>query len=263
MMPMGRAWEAVTIARDALKGQSRPAYFPASNRILIAIQFWQGDRDAAMKLARFLADLEPRHTSWADILLISRFDCMAADEETVRHVSRKFNVFTAVSPVIQTGWPKGCNGLWSATMQWVRKNIEAKTTPDYKAVFTCEADGGPCIRNWIEEMSTKWDEANRLRPTYVAGPMVEAVHIHKHINGNCLVSCEPHFLKWVVTVAGNLPEDGGWDYVLFDYFEKWGCVNLHRMRSYYNSKTFTPDQYAQMREEKLIWVHGIDRKSVV
>ncbi len=58
------------------------------SKILIALQFWKGDRDMAMKLARLMADLEPKHSDDADVLFISRFDTMQ-DVDAVKYVSRK------------------------------------------------------------------------------------------------------------------------------------------------------------------------------
>jgi hypothetical protein len=64
------------------------------------------------------------------------------------------------------------------------------------------------------------------------------------------------FLRWLVNISSALPNPGGWDYVLAGQFQKWGWANIHRIRSYYNSKTFSDAQYRKMLEEELIWVHG-------
>lgn len=248
----GRAWDAVLMERASVAGQNRKGYAPGSNRLLIALTYWEGDRKAAEKLATFLADLEPEHTDRADFLLAHRFDCPAPNAQLVQHLSRKFNVFVHKSDRCAVGWPQGCNGTWASTMRWVKKGIESKVCPAYKAVFCCEADGGPCVRNWIEEMSLEWDNAEAQRPTYQAGPLVTIPA--QHINGNCLLSCDPKFLKWVANFEGNLT--GGWDFVLAHQFRRWGWANIERMRSYYNTPMFSAAQYLQMRKERLIWVHG-------
>ena len=71
-------------------GQDQPT------KILLALQFWKGDKDQAMRVARLIADLEPRHTDFADFLFVSRFDC-EQDLATVEYVSQKFNVHTYVN----------------------------------------------------------------------------------------------------------------------------------------------------------------------
>jgi hypothetical protein len=84
----------------------------------------------------------------------------------------------------------------------------------------------------------------------------------QHINGNCLLSGNLVFLRWLVGIARDLPGQGGWDYVLPRYFRQWGWANIDKIRSYYNSQTFSQEQYNRMREEELIWVHG-DKSSIL
>ena len=67
-----------------------------NNRILLALQFWEGDKKPAMEVARLIADLESKHSDIADILFVSRFDCQQ-DPKTVEYVSRKFNCYTHVN----------------------------------------------------------------------------------------------------------------------------------------------------------------------
>jgi hypothetical protein len=86
--------------------------------------------------------------------------------------------------------------------------------------------------------------------------MVSSPEVHLHINGNCLISCEKKFLNWVTRRIGEIPIWGGWDYMLAGEFEKRGWANIPGMRSYYNSASFSEEQFTKMREEDLIWVHG-------
>lgn len=117
-----------------------------ANKILIALQFWDGDRALAMELADFLADLEPVKQQQADFMFAPRFDCRA-DASVVSRVSRKFNVYAQVSRRRGVGWPNGCNELWFSVMEWVQSMSLAKKIPSYKAIFTCEADGAPIPRD--------------------------------------------------------------------------------------------------------------------
>jgi len=229
-----------------------------SSKILLALQFWQGDNDAAIRLAHFLASLEEQHSEIADFLLVQRFDTEATgeDQKVLTALSRKFNLYTYRSRRKGTGWPNGCNDLWRATMEWTCTMIEARRVPKYKAIFTFEADGGPICRNWVERLSQAWDEANKNGPVVQAGPMVEGPGINLHINGNCLLSCDPVFLNWITRRIGEIPVWGGWDYLFAGEFKKRGWANVPGMRSYYASPHFSFEQYRKMREENLIWVHG-------
>jgi hypothetical protein len=234
-----------------------------SNKILLALQFWDGDRAAAMKLAQFLADLEPRHSDLADFILVRRFDMKEPKEyaTVVPALSRKFNFFSYKSPRRGVGWPDGCNSLWFSTMEWVYTMIEARRVPKYKAIFTFEADGCPVLRDWVAQLSETWDALNKFNPVYVAGALVK--NPAAHINGNAVMNCDMRFLTWIVRRVGGVPVGSGWDFILRDRFKEWGWADIHRMRSYYNSATFTPEQYAQMVDEKLIWVHGVKDDSMI
>jgi hypothetical protein len=225
------------------------------------LAYWEGDRDAAGRLARFLADLEPRHSSDADFLLVNRFDC-APVPGLVEDVSRKFNTFSVQSPIIRTGWPDGCNGLAMTGFDWVRSNFESERIPRYKAIFNCESDGGPICADWVARLSAAWDLVNKTRPVYMAGPLIPGNP--DHINANALISGDLTFLKWL-TLGGpaHTITGGGWDYLLAREFKRMGWANISEMRSYYNSPHFTEEQYAQMRKENLIWVHGIKDNSLI
>jgi hypothetical protein len=222
------------------------------NRILIALQYWNGDRDRALELARFLADLEPERSKLADFLFVPRFDS-SLDETTVHKVARKFNVYTAKSRRQGTGWPDGCNELWFSAMEWVQSMMAARKIPAYKAIFTCEADGAPIQRNWIEWMSLEWDRVNKPKPVVIAGALVEP---GPHINGNALISGEPGFLTWIARRVGGVHPGCGWDFCLRGDFERLGWANIPCMRSLYNTPTFSSEQYTKMIENNWVWVHG-------
>lgn len=221
-------------------------------KIVIALQFWEGDRDQAMRLINFLADLEPKHNELADFLLVYRPDCRPPGAEA-QYLSRKFNTFVYRSPKSETGWPQGCNALAEATCEWVSCMIEANRVPKYKCVFLCEADGGPVSRDWVAKMSQAWDTANARQSVVIAGPLVYAPA--EHINGNCMVTCDPKFMKWF-TRGPRQHTAGGWDYVMWPVFKQKGAANIIGMRSYYNTPHFSLEEYEQMRREDLIWVHG-------
>lgn len=231
-----------------------------SKKFLIILQVWQGDRDQGMRLAKFLADLEPQKSELADFLFIYRFDCKSVDE-SLPILSRKFNTFIYRSPSRATGWPLGCTGLWESAMEWVYFMSSDKKIPRYKAVFCCESDGGPCRSDWISAMSKEWDRVNEKLRVVVAGPLVQDPA--EHINGNCMISGELGFLKWLTRGPARTYPPGGWDFVLRKEFKRLGWADIPQMRSYYNSKTFTVAQYTKMREENLIWVHGCKDDSLM
>ena len=229
------------------------------NRLLIALQFWEGDKARAMELAKFLADLEPGRSEMADFLFVSRFDCKV-DEAVTRYVSRKFNVYTRVSRRRGVGWPDGCNELWFSVMEWVESMIRTRKVPHYKAIFTCEADGCPIQRNWIEWMSLEWDRVNRPKPVAIAGALVEP---GPHINGNALISGNSDFLNWIARRVSGVRPGVGWDYCLAPDFRRIGWADIPGIKSIYNTPTFSAEQYAEMVKNNWIWVHGVKDLSLI
>ncbi len=229
-------------------------------KILIALQFWSGDREHAKALAQFIADVEDKHNELADILLVNRFDCPYFPEKLVTELARKFNVFQYRTRSRLTGWPAGCNGLWTSTMEWVRSMCYAGKAPMYKCVFTCEADGAPLCKDWILRLHSAWDRANSVSPVTIAGPMVGSdspdAPIATHINGNCLVSTRRDDLDWILRTVPTVHPMAGWDYAMRHEFRTRGWYNLLEIQSLYNSQTFSPEEYNYMVAKQWVWVHG-------
>ena len=229
------------------------------NKLLIALQFWEGDKAQAMELARFLADLEPQHTDLADFLFMARFDCVP-DDATVRHVSRKFNVHSVVSRRRSFGWPAGCNDLWFSVMEWAQSLIPAKKIPHYKAIFTCEADGAPIQRDWLARLSLEWERVNQKKPVVMAGALLE---FGPHINGNALMSGDLKFLTWIGRRVGCCPANSGWDYCLAPEFKKRGWADIPGIKSIYAQPTFSREQYADFIKNEWTWIHGCKDNALI
>lgn len=232
-----------------------------SDKILLALQFWGGDKIQAMKLARLIADLEPGMSSRADFLFISRFDC-SHDVPTVEHVSRKFKVFTHVNRTRrEVGWPAGCNGLWFGTMDHVYALGESKRMPPYKAVLTFEADGFPMRPDWIPRLHDAWDEANRRKPIVALGAMQTSPGLH--INGNALFSGDKKFLFKIARQISGCAPHKGWDYVLAPEFRKLGWADCPKMRSWWNYPTMSVKDFEAIIAQDVVFFHGCKDDSVL
>lgn len=229
-----------------------------ANKILVALQYWEGDRAQAAKLVNFLADLEKAHNDKADFLLVNRFDCKPLKEISI--LSRKFNTFTYQSPRGATGWPYGCNSLAAATITWAFRMCESGKAPLYKAIFTCEADGCPIFEDWVSRMDKAWAVANSPKPVCIAGPLVP--HPAEHINGNCLINGSMENLQWMSRQL-HAVKAGGWDYVLAREFKFRGWADIPTMKSYYHTRDYTVEQYHKMMADELIWVHGVKDESLI
>lgn len=227
------------------------------SKILLALQYWSGDRDKAMQLARLIADLEPRFSTTADFMFMSRFDC-AHDPETVAYVGRKFNVHTHVNRGRRgVGWPHGCNELWFGTMDHVYDLNVNKRMPTYKAILTFESDGYPLRPDWIPRLIEAWDSAK----VKVLGAMQTSPG--KHVNGNAMFSGDTNFLHEIGRKIGGCSPHGGWDYVLAPKFQKMGWKDCPLMRSWWTCPSMDRQTFDSLVEQGVVFFHGVKDDSVL
>lgn len=231
-----------------------------SEKFLIALQFYPGDKENAMRLARLITDFQKVHSTEADFLFAARFDTIA-DPKTVEYVSRKFNVYSMVSRRKGTGWPFGTTELVCSALEWAYSNIRAARCPRYKAVFTCEGDGVPLVSDWISSFSAAWD--GFPKGTKVAGDIDERPNCPRHINGNAFFSTDPYFLNWMVSKALPLtPPQAPWDIYLAKAFETRGWSRMPGLRNYWQTPTMNYAWYAQELAQSVKWIHGVKDSSL-
>lgn len=231
---------------------------PPSNKILLALQFWDGDRSQAFRLAKLLSDMEPEHCKLADFLLVARFDCKHSDQ-VIKDVSRKFNTFSYISKGRGTGWPAGCNDLFFGTMGWFYHKKLAGQIPNYKAIFTFEADGVPMQKDWVKKLSESWDTVNQKSPVCMAGAWLDNGPDGigtGHINGNAIMSGDFTFLKWLITHASNINVRVGWDWILAPQFKARGWADIPQIRSVWRTE-LTEEMFLGGMREGRIWHHGV------
>src|SRR5689334_11271215 len=107
-----------------------------SKKGIIAVQYWQGDRAKAMRLARLIADIEPERRDDIDFVFIARADC-DHDAKGVEYASRKFNIRKLKCTARATGHPWGCWVLWFTLLDWFYNSGAFK---QYEWIFPFEAD---------------------------------------------------------------------------------------------------------------------------
>lgn len=239
-------------------------------KILIAIPFWELDKEQAMDAARLIADLENRHSDKADLLLMSRFDCPLADKGTLDHVSRKFNTYSQVCRRRGTGWGHGSNELFFGVMDWVYANNAAKRLQEYKAILWFEADACPTVPNWILDLHDAWDKSQlSKKPVKILGPLLgQPQHPRmpkgiSHINAGALYSGDRAFLKWIARDIGGCSPQGGFDWILAPQFMKAGWADCPAMKSWWRSKGMTDEILSSLIHQGVSFLHGIKDNSML
>lgn len=227
---------------------------PTSNKILVVLPFYPGDKAQHVSLAHFIADLEKQHSEVADILFLARFDA-DPDPDTVKHVSRKFNVHIYKCKRRETGWPHGCNGLFAGAVEFFCNMDKAKKIPHYKALLIVEADCVPLSRTWLSELSQMWDQVNRDRPVYIAGAYIPNMGARDHINGGCsFVSGSIDFLNWLSYKLGRL--HAGWDWELAPQFQVRGWANLPAIWSHWRCADKNEEETLGLIKAGVLLFHG-------
>jgi len=231
------------------------------SKLLIAIQYWEGDKAQAMRVAQLMADLEPRHNSDVDFLFSARFDC-AHDMKAVEKVSAKFKVWTYVNKHRRgVGWPSGCNDLWFGTLDHIYDFGSAKFMPTYDAILTCEADSSPLGPHWHRTLMNSWRTVNETKIVKVHGAMVR--YPAPHINGNALFSGDLGFLHRISRQIGGCSPIHGWDFILCPQFKQAGWANCPHIRSEWQCKTMAPEQIDGYIDAGVSFLHGVKDDSVL
>lgn len=218
-----------------------------------------------MRLARFLADTQSTGVSeLADVLFIHRPDSRPADAATIGHVSKKFKVWTCVSDRQETGWPAGCNGLFTGAINFVYQRMSANKIPRYKAIFVCEADAIPLSADWLSFLHREWDRVSK-KGAEIAGALIpRGVHGHTHINGGCtLLSADLKFLNWLTMRCGGslMRNSGGWDWVLAPEFQRRGWADIPGIKSWWKTPTISAEAIEAARNAGTVFLHGVKDNS--
>jgi hypothetical protein len=241
-------------------GGYRAARRPAANRILLVLPFWNGDKAQHIALARFIADLEPAHSEQVDILFLARFDA-APDDETIKYVSRKFNVHVYKCNRREVGWPHGCNGLFSGAIEFFHRMTRGGKIPAYKAMLIVEADCVPLSRTWLSQLMAEWDRVSRekyvcIAGAYIPNPNPADPRSRDHINGGCcFLSGDSDFMSWLFTRMGRV--NAGWDWILAPQFKTRGWADIPAIWSHWRTDDKNEAQTRELMKHGVLLFHGV------
>ncbi len=215
-------------------------------KFLLCLQFWEGDKAKAMRLARFIADLELGFRTDVEFVFVTRFDC-EHDHDTIRYVNKKFRVNWISSHTRWTGWPGGPNGMARDTLEWLEANRAGSGS-----ALLFEPDCVPVSTYWIDTLIREWDRA-RFAEKIVMGAWRPSGGADGHINGNCVIL--PSAIKHMAVAA--IGPDLAWDCAIAPYVKnKW--LKTDRIRNCFESKNAAPKDlfWAPVGEDSPVLVHG-------
>jgi hypothetical protein len=198
------------------------------HKIILALQFWEGDKATAMRIARMMADIEPAFRDDVLFLFCARFDCVH-DKETVEYVSKKFPVETYTCFRRCTGWPAGPNAIWHDVTNELAARRMRGGLQEYEAVFTFEPDVVPIRKDWIDQLHLEWKNTHEQGKSLTGCWLPFCGNGLGHINGNMLLAID---LVLRLRMVGSDPTTGWddtWAPVLEPHWVKAGWIkNLYR-----------------------------------
>lgn len=164
--------------------------FPPSG-LVIALGYWAGDVDQALRLARLIGAIEPRRRDDVVFAFCPRFDVGwdAGQQAAFMEVGRKLGVCRVTQrPPHVTGHPDAPYAMFASTLgQFAEAWRSGQTSA--RSVFFIEADGCPLKRDWLDLLLAEHERA-LCAGKRVTGALMR--HAVPHCNGSLVI----HLSTW-------------------------------------------------------------------
>lgn len=182
IQPMSSAPAMARMADGTYVPASQPSRVLHGNhqKLLIFLQYYEGDKTEAEELGSLIADLERVRNHAADIMVFRRFDASEFSSAVLQKLRDKFdNVYFETSRRRDAkGYPFGPNQMWSDIVTLMGQ--VPRWRDNYYAFIPLESDCTPLRPNWIGELIQEFKLAKSKNYAAVG-------HIHsnpiEHLNG--------------------------------------------------------------------------------
>lgn len=225
--------------------------------LIIALGYYAGDEAAAMRLARLLADIEPRRRSDVTLALCRRFDVELSPLawQTQLHCGHKFGTMALRSEREAVGHPDGCNGLWAGIMDKLAESWATGRLNAHSVLFL-EADGCPLRRDWIDRLIAEHTRTLAAGKR-VTGHLMEVTD-YPHLNGTMAL----HLSMWADHPSLHFtPPGGAWD--MHHAAVLAAAARPTRLISnFYGSRDWTPGALAAVAKETA-WLASVKDDSAL
>lgn len=222
-------------------------------KLLICLQYWGGDRDAAMRLARHIASLEDGFRNDVTLMFCHRHDCEPPGSDALERVAEKMPVAVFKCSEHETGYPASPNFMAMEIMRHVRTLADF----NYNAALLMEADCVPVAHDWIDQLMGDWNRASAAGK-YLMGSWRKECSDFGHVNGNMVF--HPMITEWL-----QFPETlhEAWDIQLAPMFQgNWCRTGLIANR--YMEIMVSPDELKtpECGSVSPVLIHGVKDESV-
>jgi hypothetical protein len=219
--------------------------------IVLCMQYWEGDKQRALSVARMIADLQAEKDDRFQFMFLRRFDATPVDDETIGYVGRKFDILTHTCRRKEVGWPAGCNGMASDALMLAQEKWNTGEWKRVTGVWLLESDILPLYRNWLYRIEREWKmalEDGKL----VMGAWSPHHSPVGHINGNMLF--HPSLCDRVKGLEGSAPHIG-WDVYHAQRLHRHAWKSNQMLNLYRGTNVTEADIYAP--GTRYAFVHGI------
>ena len=221
--------------------------------IILALQFWTGDRGAMIRNAKRIADNEPKFRDDVEFCFVTRRG-VEHDGAAIEHVSKKFKVTQFTSNRFGVGWPHACNETWCELMQESFRRVRSGQWANAKGIFTFEPDCVPVHPLWLDKLHEEWT-ATEQSGKWMTGAVSPHGHDPEdmHMNGNGLF--HPNLFHFIPQITG-CPANAAWDVHFRKYFEGHWRPGSWIANLYYGREVST-ESFQSLVAGGCVAVHGV------
>lgn len=197
-------------------------------KLLICLQFHEGDELKAYKLALMIADVESSFRDDVIFRFAPRFDLLI-NPTIPQLVGRKFKVEIKHTTSRWAGWPGGCNAMALDVLR------DASKRTDINGVLMLEPDCLPLRRDWLDQLIESWGAAPL--GCLALGAWRDSGSEFGHINGCGIFHPKLYELVHMEHLVG---PNSAWDAAIAPYIhQNWKETTL--IRNAWNTTTVTEE----------------------
>jgi hypothetical protein len=228
--------------------------------VIFAFQYYEGDLEQTMSLARLIADNEPRYRRDVLFSLVCQpgTPVDALTMATIEHCRLKFAVEHVVSPLGAKGHPEGCTALFAGTGMHYHELWRAGEL-EHDAI--CMLDGGdgiPLHRNWISIVIREHELTTLGHKKLITGTPYFLGTCPLHLNPNAVFEFSVFDKTKILT---DVPKHDGTLSTHFDIYHRQEMIDNAYLSSIVRTDWRGGGEKATAellveRSRRAVWLHG-------
>lgn len=226
-------------------------------RLALVIPFYDADREQAMRMAKFICDLEPKYRDDVFLCFVNRWDCPPIHPAEMMRFITTFRVEWFASTTKAEGHPAGPNAMAKDIFLEAQRLVDAQRWADVDALLLMEPDCVPVAKDWLDQLRAEWDRAQDTNKAVSVGCWRDRYVDVPHVNGNALWST-----RLATAINVNMDCHGfGWDSAFSEQlrhriYPTAMIVNLWREENVADSR-FEKSPFLPQSAYRPVLAHGV------